>query len=85
MPDQDDKSKVGQLLDITLAEGPQMATKVGVDAAMLIPIEQLRKLERIARLDLKDLLVPPRPGPGILCRRADGRAGEHLLRFREGW
>ena len=75
MPDQDDKSKFGQLLDVTLAEGPQMATKGGVDAAMLIPIEQWRKLERIARLDLTDLLVPSEARTGDLVppRRRPGR------------
>ena len=58
-PVQDAKSRFGELLDITLAEGPQIVTKRGVETAVLLPIGQWRRLERMTRPDLKELLLCP--------------------------
>ena len=38
-------------------KGPQIVTKRGVETAVLVPIEQWRRLERMARPDLKELLL----------------------------
>ncbi len=54
---QDATSRFSELLDTTLAEGPQIVTKRGVETAVLVPIEQWRKLERMTRPDLKELLL----------------------------
>ena len=54
---QDAKSRFSELLDTTLAEGPQIVTKRGVETAVLLPIEQWRRLERMTRPDLKELLL----------------------------
>lgn len=56
-PVQDAKMRFSQLLDTALAEGPQIVTKRGVETAVLLPIEQWRRLERMTRPDLKDLLL----------------------------
>ena len=56
-PVQDAKSRFSELLDTTLSEGPQIVTKRGVETAVLVPIEQWRRLERMARPDLKELLL----------------------------
>ena len=56
-PVQDAKSRFSELLDTTLAEGPQIVTKRGVETAVLVPIEQWRNLERMARPDMKELLL----------------------------
>ena len=58
-PVQDAKSRFSELLDTTLAEGPQIVTRRGVEAAVLLPIEQWRRLERMTRPDLKELLLAP--------------------------
>ena len=58
-PVQDAKSRFSELLDTTLSEGPQIVTKRGVETAVLVPIEQWRRLERMTRLDLKQLLLAP--------------------------
>ncbi len=58
-PVQDAKSKFSELLDTALAEGPQIVTKRGVETAVLLPIEQWRRLERMTRPDLKELLLAP--------------------------
>ena len=54
---QDAKSRFSELLDTTLAEGPQIVTKRGVETAVLLPIEQWRRLERMTRPNLKELLL----------------------------
>ena len=66
-PVQDAKSRFSELLDTTLTEGPQIVTKRGVEAAVLLPIEQWRRLERMTRPDLKELLLAPEARTEILA------------------
>ena len=56
-PVQDAKARFSELLEDAVARGPQIVTKRGVETAVLLPIEQWRRLERMARPDLKDLLL----------------------------
>ena len=56
-PVQDAKARFSEFLDTALSEGPQIVTKRGVETAVLIPIEHWRKLERMTRPDLKELLL----------------------------
>ena len=56
-PVQDAKMRFSELLDTALAEGPQIVTKRGVETAVLLPIEQWRRMERMTRPDLKELLL----------------------------
>ena len=56
---QDAKAKFSELLDRVLAEGPQIVTKRGVEAAVLVPIEEWRRMERMTKPDLKQLLLAP--------------------------
>ena len=58
-PVQDAKSKFSEFLDAALAEGPQIVTRRGVETAVLVPIEQWQKLERMTRPDIKALLLAP--------------------------
>ena len=68
---QDAKARFSEMLETSLAEGPQIVTRRGVEAAVLVPIEQWRRLEQMTRPGLKELLlvpdarteelVPPRP------------------------
>ena len=54
---QEAKARFSELLDTSLAEGPQIVTRRGIEAAVLVPIEQWRQLERTQRLNLKELLL----------------------------
>ena len=56
-PVQDAKSRFSELLDTTIDEGPQILTRRGVETAVLLPINQWRRLERMIRPDLKQLLL----------------------------
>ena len=58
-PVQDAKSRFGELLDAALAEGPQIVTKHGIETAVLVPIDQWRRLENNATRNLKELLLAP--------------------------
>lgn len=76
-PVQDAKARFSELLETTLSEGPQLVTKRGVEAAVLVPIEEWRRLRRAARPSLKELLLSdaarldmPIPPRGADRRRA---------------
>ncbi len=65
-PVQDAKARFSELLEDAVTEGPQVVTKRGVETAVLLPIEQWRRLERMARPDLKDLLLASEARTGNL-------------------
>lgn len=56
---QDAKARFSEFLEASIADGPQVVTKRGVETAVLVPIEQWRKLEKMTRPDLKELLLAP--------------------------
>lgn len=58
-PLQDAKARFSELLERSLADGLQIVTKRGVEVAVLVPIDEWRRLEKRARPDLKDLLLAP--------------------------
>jgi antitoxin Phd len=55
-PVQDAKAHFSELLEASLTEGPQIVTRRGVEAAVLVPVDQWRRLEEAARPTLKELL-----------------------------
>jgi antitoxin Phd len=58
-PVQDAKARFSELLETALAQGPQIVTKRGVEAAVLVPIDEWRRLQFQGRRSLKDLLLAP--------------------------
>ncbi len=60
-PVQDAKAHFSQLLEASLQEGPQIVTKRGVEAAVLVPVEDWRRLQEAARPTLKELLLAKSP------------------------
>ena len=71
-PVQDAKARFSEMLETCLREGPQVVTKRGADAAVLVPVTDWQRLRQSARPTLKELLltddargelnVPPRGG-----------------------
>ena len=51
------KAKFSEFLDACLSEGPQMVTKRGAEAAVLVPVQEWRRLQSAARPSLKQLLI----------------------------
>jgi prevent-host-death family protein len=58
---QDAKARFSELLETTLKKGPQVVTKRGVEAAVLVSIEDWRRLQQERRPGLKKLLLGPEP------------------------
>ena len=55
----DAKARFSEFLDATLKEGPQIITKRGVEAAVLISIEEWKRLRNSTRPNIKDILLDP--------------------------
>jgi prevent-host-death family protein len=58
-PVQDAKARFSEFLDKSLHEGPQIVTRRGTEQAVLVPIEEWRRLNEAARPSLKSLLLAP--------------------------
>ena len=58
-PVQDAKARFSEFLQATLTRGPQLVTMRGTEAAVLVPVEEWRRLNARARPGLKDLLLDP--------------------------
>lgn len=56
-PVQDAKARFSEFLEKCLTEGPQMVTKRGAEAAVLVPVDEWRRLQAAARPSLKELLL----------------------------
>ncbi len=56
-PVQDAKARFSEFLEACLSEGPQMVTKRGAEAAVLVPVQEWRRLQSAARPSLKQLLL----------------------------
>ncbi|MEY2890551.1 MAG: hypothetical protein RJA98_459 [Pseudomonadota bacterium] len=56
-PVQDAKARFSEFLDACLEVGPQMVTRRGAEAAVLVPMHEWRRLQSAARPSLKQLLT----------------------------
>jgi len=56
-PVQDAKARFSEFLETCLTEGPQLVTKRGAEAAVLISVDEWRRLQSRARPSLKQLLL----------------------------
>lgn len=54
---QDAKARFSELLDSCVTEGSQLITKRGLEAAVLVPIDEWKRLTTAARPSLKQLLL----------------------------
>jgi prevent-host-death family protein len=58
---QDAKARFSEFLDAALTKGPQVVTRRGVEAAVLVPIGEWRRLQQTNRPNIKELLLGPGP------------------------
>jgi prevent-host-death family protein len=56
-PVQDAKARFSEFLDACIKDGPQLVTKRGAEAAVLVPVEEWRRLTATARPSIKQLLL----------------------------
>lgn len=59
-PVQDAKARFSELLETCLSHGPQVVTKRGAEAAVLVAIQEWRRMQDAARPSLKQLLLSDR-------------------------
>ena len=60
-PVQDAKARFSEFLEACIAEGPQIVTKRGVEAAVLVRVDEWHRLQTAARPSLKQLLLADEP------------------------
>ena len=58
---QDAKARFSEFLDAAIKDGPQVVSRRGVETAVLVPIQEWRRLQNSARPSLKELLLGPGP------------------------
>jgi antitoxin Phd len=58
---QDAKARFSEFLEASVKDGPQVVTRRGVETAVLVPIEEWRRLQRASRPSLKQLLLASEP------------------------
>lgn len=56
-PVQDAKARFSELLDACVNTGPQVVSRRGTETAVLVPIDEWRRLQAAARPSLKQLLL----------------------------
>lgn len=67
------KARFSEFLDAALKDGPQVVTRRGVEEAVLVPIEEWRRLQRERQPNIKDWLL------------AEGPRFEDIVPQRGGW
>ncbi|MHB8947975.1 MAG: type II toxin-antitoxin system Phd/YefM family antitoxin [Rhodoferax sp.] len=80
-PVQDAKARFSEFLQACLTSGPQLVTKRGQEAAVLVPVAQWRQLQANHQPSLKQVLLDTSTqGELILLPRGQGkrRAPEHF-------
>ena len=78
-PVQDAKARFSEFLGACVENGPQLVTKRGVEAAVLIPIDVWRRLQKTAKPSLKTLLLSD-DGRGDLIIPKRGKARRRTVR-----
>jgi len=72
---QDAKARFSEFLDAALKSGPQVVTRRGVEEAVLVPIEEWRRLQRERRPNVKDWLLGEGPQfENIVPRRGEWKS-----------
>ena len=56
-PVQDAKARFSELLETCITEGPQLVTRRGTEQAVLVPVEEWRRLTKDQAPSLKELLL----------------------------
>ncbi len=58
---QEAKARFSELLDFCQTEGPQIVTKRGAEAAVVVPVAEWRRLQGAGRPTLKEMLLVDHP------------------------
>lgn len=78
---QEAKARFSELLEASLSEGPQLVTRRGVETAVLVPIDEWRRLGG-NRSRLKDLLLAESPRLEGLAPPRRARRRRSIIKFQ---
>jgi prevent-host-death family protein len=53
------KARFSEFLETTLKEGPQVLTRRGIEMAVLVPIDEWKRLQGNRRPNIKEILLDP--------------------------
>ena len=56
-PVQDAKARFSEFLEACISDGPQIVTKRGAETAVLVPVDEWRRLKTAAHPSIKQLLL----------------------------
>jgi antitoxin Phd len=73
-PVQDAKARFSEFLETCLTQGPQMVTKRGAQAAVLVPVDVWHRMQQAARPSLKAVLLSSQARTDALVLPTRGRA-----------
>ena len=59
----DAKARFSEFLDSALKDGPQVVSRRGVETAVLVPIDEWKRIKAENRPTLKDVLLDPLTDP----------------------
>jgi prevent-host-death family protein len=79
----DAKARFSELLDAALKDGPQIVTRRGVETAVLVPIDEWKRLKTRATQPIPDPLLDPN-GPHDLYIPPRGRLKLRPFSFDDG-
>jgi antitoxin Phd len=72
---QDAKARFSELIDDTLEKGPQVVTRRGIDTAVVVSVDEWKKLKDEKRMTWKDVLLGEGPRFEIpLPKRGKGKS-----------
>jgi len=75
---QDAKARFSEFLGACVKDGPQLVTKRGVEAAVLVPIETWKRMQKTSKPSLKALLLADE-GRGDLLIPKRGEAKRRIV------
>jgi prevent-host-death family protein len=73
-PIQDAKARFSEFLDACISNGPQMVSKRGIDAAVLVPLPVWQRMQATSRMTLKELLLSDQGRSDIFSVPLRGKA-----------
>lgn len=58
---QEAKARFSEFLEAAIKKGPQIVTRRGVETAVLVPIDEWKRLQKNAKTTMLDVLTGPGP------------------------
>jgi prevent-host-death family protein len=78
---QEAKARFSEFLEASVREGPQLVTRRGIDAAVLVSVSEWRRLSSVARPSLKELLLAAEPRVELPAHTRRGVRRREPVRF----